>query len=347
MPWRWLACYNAKMIKDSQHPFEKLTPELIMDAIESQGHRCDGRVNALNSYENRVYQVGLEDEKQPFVIVKFYRPGRWSYEQIQEEHDFTNELLVHEIPVVTCMNHGKDYDKHHGLFEYGGFYCAVFKQIGGYAPELDHADNLSIMSRLLARLHLIGEKHLYQYRPVLDVASFGEQSVDFISQEFIPFQFKSEYLAICDDLLSLMKSQLCDCHNIRVHGDLHIGNILMREDVPFLVDFDDSRLAPAIQDIWMLLSGAHDEQVVQLQKIITAYEFFRPFPYQELAIIESLRTLRMLYHCAWLAQRWDDPAFAVAFPWFDDNSYWLQHIQDLRNQVDALQQNNLLESLHG
>ncbi len=325
------------MNHSAKHPFEKLTPELIMDAIEAHGYHCDGRVTALNSYENRVYQVGLEDGDYPFIIVKFYRPNRWSFEQILEEHDFTFELSKHELPVITCLKNQKGL----GLLEFKEFHFALFPQVGGYAPELDHADNLSIMSRMLARLHLVGERHLFESRPILDVASFGEQSVSFICDDFIPFQYHSEYSEVSQELLKLMKPQLANCHNIRVHGDLHIGNILMRDDVPFLVDFDDSRLAPAIQDIWMLLSGEQPEQMVQLQKIIIAYEEFRPFPYDEIAMIESLRTLRMMHHCAWLARRWDDPAFAVAFPWFDENNYWQQHIQDLKNQLDALHNDQL------
>lgn len=331
------------MLHSPEHPFDTLTPELIMDAIEAHGYYCDGRVTALNSYENRVYQVGLEDDCYPFIIAKFYRPNRWSRAQIIEEHDFTFELLKHELPVVTCLQ-----DKQgSGLFEFNGFYFALFPQVGGYAPELDYAENLTIMSRMLARLHLIGERRLFKSRPTLDVVSFGEQSVAFIGDDFIPFQYKSEYLAICKNLLALIKPKLSDCRNIRVHGDLHIGNILMRDEIPYLVDFDDSRLAPAIQDIWMLLSGELSEQTTQLQKIISAYEEFRSFPYAEIAMIEPLRTLRMMHHCAWLARRWDDPAFAVAFPWFDENNYWLQHIQDLKNQLDALHNDQLSIHFHG
>lgn len=321
------------MNSNNPHPFEKLTPELIMDAIEEQGHLCSGSVFAMNSYENRVYQIGIEDQDQP-IIAKFYRPNRWSKDQIQEEHDFCFELFEHDIPVVTPLRNKNE----ESLFEHEDFLFTLFPRKGGHAPELDYKENLEIMGRMLARLHLIGEKRLFKHRPTLDVFTFGQDSIDFVSNEFIPFEHKSNYDKVCAKLMLLIQPKLENCKNIRVHGDLHIGNILMRDDIPFLVDFDDSRLAPAIQDIWMLLSGEPDEQKIQLEKVKSAYQEFRDFPHNEVNMIESLRTLRILHHCAWLARRFDDPAFESAFPWFDQSSYWLQHINDLNNQLDALQQ---------
>jgi Ser/Thr protein kinase RdoA (MazF antagonist) len=321
------------MSPSNPHPFDTLTPDLILDAIESVGFFCDGSVFALNSYENRVFQVGIEDEKNP-IIAKFYRPNRWQSNQIQEEHDFCIELESHEISVISPLK-----IQNQTLFEHKGFNFTLFPRTGGYAPELDHKDNLAIMGRMLARLHCIGETNLFQHRPILDIDSFGVNSVTFVKDEFIPLEHKSSYDKVTQKLLELMTPKLENCLNIRVHGDLHIGNILMRDDTPYLVDFDDSRLAPAIQDIWMLLSGEEQEQRQQLHKIIKAYQGFRPFPYQEIEMIESLRTLRMMHHCAWLAQRFDDPAFPDAFPWFDTNSYWIQHINDLNNQIDAIQNN--------
>jgi Ser/Thr protein kinase RdoA (MazF antagonist) len=323
------------MTTASTHPFEKLTPEIIMDAIEFHGFECDGRVFALNSYENRVYQIGIEGDVKS-VIAKFYRPDRWSKAQIQEEHNFSFELAEHEIPVVTPIINSDG----ESLYSYADFHLALFPRVGGRAPELDHKENLQIMGRMLARLHLIGEKNTYGHRPKLDLTTFAIDSIDYISNHFIPFEHKSNYDSLCKELVDIIKPKLADCQNIRVHGDLHIGNILMRDEIPYLLDFDDSRLAPAIQDIWMLLSGEEQEQKIQLQKVIAAYEEFRDFPYVELGMIESLRTLRMLHHCAWLARRWDDPAFAQAFPWFDENSYWLQHLQDLRNQLVQLRIEN-------
>ena len=318
------------MTKPNPHPYEQLTPDIVLDAIESQGHHVDGRVNALNSYENRVYQIGIENE--PPLIAKFYRPERWSKAQIQEEHDFCFEIEAHDIPVVSPLQNTDG----ESLYEYQGFIFALFQRKGGYAPELDHQNNLAIMGRTLARLHHIGAQQAYQHRPQLNAQTFGQDSIDFVAEHFIPFEHKTSYLTVSKSIMSLVSEKLQGAKNIRVHGDLHIGNILLRDDIPNLVDFDDSRSAPAIQDIWMLLSGEPHEQEVQLQKIIAAYSEFRDFPFQELPMIESLRTLRMIHHTAWLARRWQDPAFPPAFPWFDTHQFWAQHVADLQQQLHAL-----------
>lgn len=313
-----------------KHPFDPLSPELILTAIESQGYVVDGCVTALNSYENRVYQIGIEDDLP--LIVKFYRPDRWTRQQIQEEHDFCFALKNHDLPVVTPLQNSQG----ESLYGFQGFDFALFPRTGGYAPELDYQENLAIMGRTLARLHNVGSTHRFKYRPTLDSHSFGQDSIDFVSESFIPFEYKSAYLNVCQQIMSLVTEKLKNAHNISVHGDLHVGNILMRDDIPNLVDFDDARLAPAIQDIWMLLSGDEHEQEIQLQKIIPAYEEFRTFPYAELNMIESLRTLRMIHHTAWLARRWDDPAFPTAFSWFNTHQFWQQHIADLQQQLQTL-----------
>ncbi len=325
-----LFCYNELMNQPTTHPFDTLTPDTILDALESQGFDVDGRVNALNSYENRVYQIGI-DQKPP-LIAKFYRPERWSREQIQEDHDFCFAVEAHDIPVVTPLKNSAG----DSIYQFAGFQFAVFPRRGGYAPELDHQDNLAIMGRTLARLHNVGAQQLYQHRPTLDAQTFGQDSIDFVAEHFIPFEHKSAYLSVCNNIMSIVADKLQAANNIRVHGDLHIGNILLRDDIPYLVDFDDSRSAPAIQDIWMLLSGEPHEQEIQLQKIIAAYAEFRDFPYQELPMIESLRTLRMIHHSAWIARRWQDPAFPPAFPWFDTHQFWGQHVADLQQQLNAL-----------
>ena len=313
------------------HPYEELTPDTVLNAIESQGHYVNGSVTALNSYENRVYQVGI-DQNEP-LIVKFYRPERWSQTQIQEEHDFCFEIQTHDIPVVTPLQDSEG----QSLFRYQGFLFALFPRKGGYAPELDHQDNLTIMGRTLARLHNIGAQHSFKHRPELNAQTFGQDAIDYVAEHFIPFEHKSAYTTVCKEIMLCVSEQLKGAKNIRVHGDLHIGNILLREDIPNLVDFDDSRSAPAIQDIWMLLSGNEQEQQIQLQKIKTAYSEFRDFPHNELSMIESLRTLRMIHHTAWLARRWQDPAFPPAFPWFDTHQFWAQHVADLSQQLHTLQ----------
>ncbi len=322
-------------MQNTDHPFDQLSPELILSAIESQGYVVDGCVAALNSYENRVYQIGIEDALP--LIVKFYRPDRWSRLQIQEEHDFCLALKNHDLPVVIPLN-----DKQgQSLFEYQGFLFALFPRTGGYAPELDYQENLAIMGRTLARLHNIGMTHKFQHRPILDSQSFGQNSIDFVAESFIPFEYKSAYLKVCQEIMLLVSEKMQGAQNISVHGDLHVGNILMRDDIPNLVDFDDARLAPAIQDIWMLLSGDAHEQAIQLQKIIPAYQEFRDFPFAEVSMIESLRTLRMIHHTAWLAKRWDDPAFPTAFSWFNTHQFWQQHIADLQQQLQALSHQDL------
>jgi Ser/Thr protein kinase RdoA (MazF antagonist) len=317
---------------NSQHPYDELTPELVLAAVEQFGHPTTGGLMALNSYENRVYQVQLADQTTP-LIVKFYRPGRWSAEQIREEHRFSRQAAEADIPVVLPLAD----ETGETLHQISGFCYALFPRKGGHAPELDHMDNLAIMGRTLARLHRVGAQQPYQHRPALNALTFGQQSIEVVSEQFIPLEFRQPYLAVCQPIMTLIEAQLSGSQAIRVHGDLHVGNILLREDIPHLVDFDDSRMAPAIQDIWMLLSGNQQDQQRQLEQIITAYEAFRGFPYSEIRLMNALRTLRMIHHTAWLARRWDDPAFPPAFPWFASHQYWEQHISDLREQLYQLE----------
>lgn len=315
------------------HPFEKLTPDFIMDAIESQGYRCDGRNLALNSYENRVYQIGIEDSIP--LIAKFYRPERWTREQILEEQAFSFELADQELPVIAPLTDNQGISLHH----YRGFYFSVFERQGGHAPELDHQDNLTILGRLLARIHLTGCVRPFQHRPSINIQNFGHDSVNFISQNFIPAELKLAYDSLSSDVLKTMQRSIDSCGKlryIRVHGDCHAGNMLWRNEKPHFVDFDDSRMAPAVQDIWMLLSGSHEQQHIQLNKILDGYFEFNDFDMKELQLIEVFRTLRILYYSAWLARRWADPAFPHSFPWFNTTRYWEEHILELREQFAAL-----------
>ena len=315
------------------HPFDALTPDFIINAVESKGYLCDGRILALNSYENRVYQIGIEDE-QP-IIAKFYRPDRWSREQILEEHSFSYELEEHELPVVTPL---KD-ENGNSLMQYKGFAISLFERKGGRAPELDYQDNLTILGRLLARMHLIGAREDYLHRPTINIQHYGMDSAEFISEHFMPEELKLSYDTLVRDLLSQMyeiMQRVGAVRQIRVHGDCHAGNMLWRDDVPHFVDFDDSRMAPALQDIWMLLSGDHEQQSHQLKKILQGYQEFNDFNYTELQLIEVLRSLRIMYFSAWLARRWNDPAFPQAFPWFNTVRYWEEHILELREQLSAL-----------
>ena len=317
------------------HPFETLTPDFLMQAIESQGYLCDGRNLALNSYENRVYQIGIEDEKP--IIAKFYRPGRWSDQQILEEHAFSYELEEHELPVVTPLKNPQG----ESLLHYQDFSIALFERKGGRAPELDYQENLTILGRLLARMHLIGAREKFQHRPYLNIQSYGYDSVRLISEHFIPADLKEAYDTLCRDLLLQMEENIQrvgSVQNIRVHGDCHAGNMLWRDNLPHFVDFDDARMAPAIQDIWMLLSGDREQQSLQLKKIMMGYLEFNDFNFSELQLVEVYRTLRIMHYSAWLSRRWQDPAFPHSFPWFNTVRYWEEHILELREQLSALQQ---------
>ncbi|PLX89696.1 MAG: serine/threonine protein kinase [Desulfuromonas sp.] len=320
---------------NSAHPFERLTPDFIMDAVESQGYRCDCRTLALNSYENRVYQVGIEDEAP--LIAKFYRPERWSDEQICEEHQFCFELVEQELPVVAPLVNTQG----ESLFVFDGFRFALFPRMGGHAPELDNLDSLRVLGRLMGRIHLVGSCRPFAHRPRLDSYSYGHQSVAFLLDRFVPQDYRQSYQSLTTDLLAAVDDIVGSVgllHVLRVHGDCHAGNMLWRNQSPHFVDFDDARTAPAIQDLWMFLSGDRARQQVQLAELVAGYEEFSSFRAEELPLIEVLRTLRMLHYSAWLARRWDDPAFRNAFPWFNTPAYWGEHILELREQFSLLQE---------
>ena len=318
---------------ETSHPFQLLTPSFIMDAVESQGFRCDCRTLALNSYENRVYQVGI-DEGQP-LIAKFYRPGRWSDDQICEEHRFCFELVEHELPVVAPWTNGTG----ESLFRYEGFRFALYPRQGGHAPEFDNLDNLLILGRMLGRIHSIGAVQPFVHRPTLDSQSFGHASVALITERFIPDEYRESYTAVTGRLLEAMDeilAQVGPIRYIRAHGDCHSGNILWRDQAPHFVDFDDARMAPAVQDLWMMLSGERPRQTAQLAELVEGYREFYDFNPRELRLIEVLRTLRMLHYSAWLARRWEDPIFPRTFPWFNTVRYWGEQILQLREQLAAL-----------
>ena len=319
-------------------PYDRLTPDVILDAIESIGFLADGRMFALNSYENRVYQIGIEEGKP--LIAKFYRPGRWSDAQILEEHAFTQELAEREIPVVPpLMIAGKS------LFEFAGYRFSLSPRRGGRAPELDNADVLEWMGRFLGRIHAVGAISAFAHRPVIDIAGFGEQPRDWLLQhDFIPKDLREAWLSVVNQALAGVRG--CYAHagatqNIRLHGDCHAGNVLYTDEGPHFVDFDDCRSGPAMQDLWMLLSGSREEMTTQLRDVLEGYEEFAHFDRRELYLLEALRTLRLIHYSAWLAQRWDDPAFPLAFPWFNTQRYWQDRILELREQVAAMEEGPL------
>ncbi|MBI3479000.1 MAG: serine/threonine protein kinase [Nitrosomonadales bacterium] len=315
-------------------PFTALTPDAVLDALDSIGLRSDGRLLALNSYENRVYQAGIEDA--PPMIAKFYRPARWSDVQILEEHAFVAMLAEREIPVVPALEiHGRT------LHAFNGFRFSVFTKQGGRAPELDNRDTLEWMGRFLGRIHAIGALEPYRHRPALDFESFGvEPSTYLLAHDFIPAELVEVYRGVVAQALEGVRRCYDRAHfshgdvkKLRLHGDCHVGNVLWTEEGPHFVDFDDSRMGPAVQDLWMLLSGERAEMTRQLSDLLAGYEDFYDFDPRELHLIEALRTLRLIHYAAWIARRWDDPAFAVAFPWFNTQRYWQDRILELREQI--------------
>ena len=320
----------------SSHPFETLTPDFILDAIEAQGFLSDGRILALNSYENRVYQVGIEDEVP--IIAKFYRPGRWSDAQILEEHQFCYELEEQELSVVTPLKNSQG----ESLLRYQDFRLALFPRRGGRAPDLDNPDHLYQLGNTLGRMHQVGAAKAFIERPALDLASFGYNSIELIARDFMPASLREAYLSLTRDLMQKIEEafqRFDDIKSIRVHGDCHGGNLLWRDDLAHFVDFDDARMAPAMQDLWMLLSeNERHLRELQLAEVLAGYQEFVDFDPRELHLVEPLRTLRMLHYSAWLARRWEDPAFPLSFPWFNTERYWGEHILQLREQLSALQE---------
>ncbi len=320
-------------------PFAGLAPDPILDALESVGYRCDGALMALNSYENRVWQVGIEDQRP--VIAKFYRPGRWSDAQIAEEHAFCAAMVTDELPVVAPLAiDGRT------LFAHGGFRFSVFAKQGGRAPEFAEPAILEWMGRLMARIHQVGARESFVVRETLDIRSFGIDSRDWLlANQVIPPELEAVWQGVADQALDGVR----DCYaragqvrHLRLHGDCHAGNVLWTGDGPHFVDFDDARMGPAIQDLWMLLSGDAEEMGRQFGHVLAGYETFREFDDRELHLVEALRTLRLLHHSAWLARRWNDPAFPAAFPWFATNRYWEERILELREQIAIMQEPSLV-----
>ncbi len=312
-------------------PYENLTPDLILNAIESQGYHCDGHLHPLNSYENRVYQIGI-DEQAP-IIAKFYRPQRWTKEAILEEHDFALELVEHELPIVAPIkNQSGD-----TLFEHGGFYYAVYPRCGGRWPDLESKSDRQQMGRCLGRLHAIGATKQFLYRQSIDIQRLGNESREIIlSSGVLPDYLIEAYETLSQDILNIVRHKFESCYdlrNIRLHGDCHPGNILWTDVGPHFVDLDDAAMGPAIQDIWMLLSGKEHEMEQQLEDLLLGYETFYSFDHSSVILIESLRTLRLMHYAAWLVRRWHDPAFPIAFPWFAKPRYWEEHILMLREQA--------------
>jgi Ser/Thr protein kinase RdoA (MazF antagonist) len=322
--------YDARV--NDETPYAELSPDVILAALEAVGIDGTGSILALNSYENRVYQLGTDDG---FVVAKFYRPNRWSDEAILEEHAFSLELADHEIPVVPPLVLGGA-----SLHELQGYRYAVFARRGGRWPELATSDDRQWMGRFLGRIHGVGAADRFDHRPILTIERLGDESVaELLHSDWIPAHLIAGYEAIAMDLLETIRRRFAEVgafDAIRIHGDCHPGNVLWTDDGPHFVDLDDCMTGPRVQDLWLFLSGSRDEMAAQLADLLEGYSQFMPFDARELHLVESLRTLRMLHYAAWIARRWSDPAFPRAFPWFAENRYWEEHVLALREQRAAL-----------
>ncbi|HWG68010.1 MAG TPA: serine/threonine protein kinase [Steroidobacteraceae bacterium] len=318
---------------DSEAPYSELSPQTVLDAIEAAGHRCDGRVLALNSYENRVYQIGIEDG-QP-LVAKFYRPARWSDAAIREEHAFAAELAALEIPVVApLVRDGVSLHVHRG------FRYAIFPRRGGRWPELGTSDEREWVGRFLGRIHAVGRAARFHERGRLSMDDLGRNARDYVLDgDFMPDYLADKYAEVTDELLEEIEARAEGWGGARlgrILGDCHRGNILWTDQGPHFVDLDDCLTGPAVQDLWMLLAGGPQEMRTGLTDLLAGYEQFLPFDRSEIALIEPLRALRMIHYSAWLARRWHDPAFPLAFPWFAEPRYWEDHYRALYDQLAAV-----------
>ncbi len=328
-------------------PYHDLTPDAVLNAIDAIGQPAGllttGTLLTLNSYENRVFQVGVEDADggSGFLIAKFYRPGRWTDAQIEEEHAFVAELAAREVPAIPArVIDGRT------LHHVDGHRVALFTRRGGRAPNLDDDEVLEWIGRFLGRLHAIGAERAYDTRPALDLATFGHEPRSYLlAHDWVPESLRSPWASVSQQALDGVAAVFARVAEagavgrLRLHGDVHEGNVLwydgLKETGPHFVDFDDSRTGPAVQDLWMLL-GSREQAPQRLHALLEGYEQFREFDDRELALIEALRTLRLLHYSAWIARRWRDPAFPAAFPFFDTPRYWEERILELREQVAAM-----------
>jgi Ser/Thr protein kinase RdoA (MazF antagonist) len=320
------------------HPYDRLTPDMVIDSVESVGYLSDARLLALNSYENRVYQVGIEDSVP--LIAKFYRPERWSEAQIQEEHLFSLELQDAEISVVAPLVD----ENGNTLHQFEGFKFALFPRRGGYPPELDNLDSLLVLGRTVGRIHAVGRAGQFTERQQITVERMLTRNREFLLEGFIPKGLIPAYESLTADLQRTVESiygEVKPDDLIRVHGDCHVGNILWRDDTAHFVDLDDCCTAPGIQDLWMFLNGERHDRQLQLSELIEGYSEFCDFDPRQIRWIEALRTMRLINYAAWLARRWEDPAFPRSFTWFNTERYWADHILELREQMSAMQEEPL------
>jgi Ser/Thr protein kinase RdoA (MazF antagonist) len=306
---------------------------VVSEAAESIGLNPSGRLFALNSYENRVYQLGEDDGT--LWVLKFYRPARWSDAQIEEEHEFTFELAAAELPVAAPLRLDGE-----SLFVREGLRFAAFPYLAGRAPELDDNATLTVMGRALSRIHAVGARARFEHRVALDVDRLGVKARASVRNSgFVPDALEEQYARVSEQLIGRVRQTFENfgpLPRVRIHGDCHGGNILWRETGPLFVDLDDCMSGPRIQDLWMFLSGDAASQQASWAALMEGYEMFGEFDYAELTLVEALRSLRILHYAAWIASRWEDPAFPRAFPWFGEPRFWERHISDLFEQLAAM-----------
>ena len=319
-------------------PYSGLTPDRVLDALSVIGLRPDGRLLALGSYENRVYQAWMEEG--PPLVAKFYRRARWSDAQILEEHAFAQELAGRELPVVAPLAIAS-----RTLHDFEDFRYAVFPRRGGRPPELEDPKTLEWIGRFVGRIHAVGATRPFRERPALDAESHGaEPRAWLVASGLVPVDLREAWMsatALALDGVRRCYERAGEVISIRLHGDCHAGNVLWTEEGPHFVDFDDSRMGPAVQDLWMLLSGDRAEMTRQLADVLAGYADFQEFDPRELQLVEALRTLRLLHYSAWIARRWTDPAFPAAFPWFGTHRYWQDRILEMREQIAAMEEEPL------
>lgn len=326
---------DHNMNTDAPHYYQQLTPEVILNAVEGHGFTPSGHLLALNSYENRVYQIGLEQGG--FVIGKFYRQPRWSNEAILEEHQFTLELAEQELPIIAPLKDSQSQT----LFDYQGFRFALYPRCGGHRPDLETPESLQHIGRLLGRMHAIGRQQPFRHRPQLSVQTFGHQAIEDLRQScLVPAESTHNFFAAAEILVEAIEQQMQTLGSFpgqRLHGDFHAGNLLQNPDGLFVVDLDDCMTGPVVQDLWLLLDGDSETMKRQLEPLLKGYEQFNLFDTSQLALIECLRGLRVLHYNAWIARRWDDPTFPHHFPWFASPRHWEDQMIDLRQQMERLQ----------
>ncbi|MCK6426301.1 MAG: serine/threonine protein kinase [Burkholderiaceae bacterium] len=329
---------------DAGRPYDGLTPHAVLDALDAVGLRGDGRILQLNSYENRVFQVHLEDGR--IVVAKFYRAGRWSDAQILEEHAFARELAEAEVPAVAplileaCAGDVRLAGQPPTLARWGPWRFAASPRCGGRSPELEQPEVLTWIGRFLARLHEVGARRPFAQRLRIDGSANARVALDWLlTHGILPPTALGSWHRTAEAALEAVDAAFARHGGpalLRLHGDCHPGNLLWTPDGPHFVDLDDAVTGPAVQDLWMLLGGERAEMQAQLGALLDGYETMRDFDRRELALIEPLRTLRILLHSAWIARRWDDPAFPIAFPSFASPSYWDQQATLLREQLEAM-----------